>query len=141
MNAADFLQSAKLRSISPISNEDTNALPVRELGPAIGFFESVLGFHVVMREASSALLERDGVQVGLVIQRDHIPGKAGSVAFEVDDLDGLHLELSRRGGAPGAFGMDEWDGRRHRTFFLREDENGYCFCFYSQLAPDPVCTV
>jgi hypothetical protein len=27
-------------------------------------------------------------------------------------------------------GDHEWGGKRHRTFFLREQENGYCSCFY-----------
>jgi hypothetical protein len=30
-------------------------------------------------------------------------------------------------GNPGVFGIDEWGGKKYRTFFLREQENGYCF--------------
>jgi lactoylglutathione lyase len=121
---------ARLLAVFPISDEDPAALPVRALGPAIAFYDGVLGFSVARRDDAVAALERDDVRVGLVVRSDHEPGRAGSLAIEVDDLDALHRELARRGGQPGEFGVDEWDGRTHRTFFLREDENGYCFCFY-----------
>ena len=121
---------AKLKSVSPVSNEDTNALPVKELDPAIAYYESVLGFAVVHRDDSTAVLEREGARIGLTRKADHQPREAGSMGFEVDDLDALHAELSARGGKPGEFDTEEWNGRKHRTFFMREDENGYCYCFY-----------
>jgi len=128
---------AKLKSVSPISNEDTNALPIKELNPAIAFYQSVLGFTLIRRDTAAVMLERDGVRVGLVIKSDHQPGEAGSLAFAVDDLDGFHRELSDRGGKPGQFGIDEWDGKQFRTFFMREEENGYCYCFYCPLENPP----
>ena len=121
----------KLKTAYPISDEDPDALPVRDLGPAIRFYEAILGFTLTGRDASTARLARDGVRVGLVFKRDHDPGRAGSLAFEVDDLGAMHHDLQARGGNPGQFGTDEWGGRQHRTFFLREQENGYCYCFYS----------
>ena len=121
---------AKLKSVSPISNENTSALPVRELGPAISYYESVMGFSLLSRDATTATVQRDGVQIGLVSKLDHQLHEAGSVAFAVDDLDALHRELSGRGGKPGQFGIDEWGGKQFRTFFLREQDNGYCYCFY-----------
>ena len=121
---------ARLIAAYPISDEDTTALPVRALDAAIRFHEAVLGFSVVQRTHTGATLARDGVRLGLVVRADHDPGRAGSLAIEVDDLDALHRELERDGGLPGEFGVDEWDGRTHRTFFLRESENGYCYCFY-----------
>ncbi len=121
---------AQLKSVYPISNEDVNALPVKELGPAISFYEKVLGFSLVSRDPSSAVLTRDAVRIGLVPQADHEPNRAGSLAFRVDDLEAMHQELLVRGGSPGEFGIDEWDGMQHRTFFLRESENGYCYCFH-----------
>ena len=33
------------RAVHPISNEDTNALPVKEIGPAVEFFENGVGIH------------------------------------------------------------------------------------------------
>jgi hypothetical protein len=121
---------AKLESVTPISNEDAKALPVKELGAAIAYYESVMGFTAIRRDAATAMLERDKARIGLVGKSDHRPSEAGSLAFAADDLDALHRELSERGGRPGEFGMDEWDGKRYRTFFMREEENGYCYCFY-----------
>jgi len=121
---------AKLKSVSPISNENTSALPVKELRPAIAYYKSVMSFSVLGHDATTAILQRDAAQIGLAIKRDHQLHEAGSLAFAVDDLDGLHRELSERGGKPGEFGIDEWGGRQFRTFFMREEENGYCYCFY-----------
>jgi catechol 2,3-dioxygenase-like lactoylglutathione lyase family enzyme len=121
---------ARLKAVCPVSNEDTNALSVKDLGPAIAFYESVLGFAVVGRDASTAVLTRDEVRIGLVVKRDLQPEQAGSLAFEVDDLEAMQREIQARGGNPGVFGIDEWHGKQHHTFFLREEENGYCYCFY-----------
>lgn len=114
----------------PVSDEDTNALPVKDLKQAIAFYEMVLRFSVVERNASKAVLTRDAVRIGLVRKEDFFPEQAGSLAFEVDDLEAMHRELQAHGGEPGAFGIDEWNGKQNQTFFLREAENGYCFCFY-----------
>jgi lactoylglutathione lyase len=121
---------AQITSVDPISDEDTNALPVKDIGPAVTFYETILGFSLVSRDASTAALTRDGVRIGLTRKADHEPNQAGSIAFAVDDLDAMHRELQACGGNPGEFGKDEWGGKEYRTFFLREDENGYCYCFY-----------
>jgi hypothetical protein len=121
---------AQFKAVYPVSDEDTNALPVKNLGPAIAFYQSILGFLVVGRDDSTAVLARDEVRIGLIQKADHEPGKAGSLAFEINDLEKLHQELHARGANPGEFGIDEWNGKRYRTFFLREAENGYCYCFY-----------
>jgi catechol 2,3-dioxygenase-like lactoylglutathione lyase family enzyme len=123
----------ELIAVYPISNEDTTALPVKTLDQAIAFYKNILGFSVVRRDTTTATIARDDVQLGLTVRSDHNPARAGSVAFEVDDLDAMHDELERTGGCPGAFGVDQWGGRSHRTFFVREDENGYCYCFYHPL--------
>jgi hypothetical protein len=121
---------AKLQSVAPISNEDINALPIKELGPAINYYESVMGFTKLHSDAATAVLWRDNAQIGLTVNNGHRPSEAGSLAFAVDDLDALHREFSERGGKPGEFGNSEWGGQKYRTFFMREDENGYCYCFY-----------
>ena len=128
---------AKLKTVSPISNEDVNALPIRELNSAIAYYQSVLGFTLISRDATAATLQRDGARIGLVIKGNHQPGEAGSLAFAVDDLEGLHRELSEGGGKPGEFGIDEWDNKQFRTFFMREEENGYCYCFYCPVEKTP----
>jgi predicted enzyme related to lactoylglutathione lyase len=123
----------RLLSIAPISGEDLNALPVKAIAPAVAFYQSVLGFSIVRQDDSSATLSRDDVRIGLLRDPDHDPKKAGSCAFRVDDLDALREALSKTGAHLSAFGTGEWGGRKHRTFFLREDENGYCYCFFSPL--------
>ncbi len=128
---------ARLKAVYPISGEDTQALPVKDLEPAITFYQAVLGFSVASLDSSRADLARDDVRLGLVRNLSHEPGRAGSLAFLVDDLEAMHRELEANGGAPGEFGIDEWDDRQHRTFFLREHSNGYCYCFYSPLPVTP----
>ena len=59
--------------------------------------------------------------------RQHNPSKAGSVAFCVDGFEMMRRELVQTGRNPGEFGINEWDGGRHPTFFVREGDNGYCF--------------
>jgi catechol 2,3-dioxygenase-like lactoylglutathione lyase family enzyme len=120
-------------AVFPVSDEDLKALPVADLDAAIAFYARVLRFSVVQRDTSAATLCRDGINIGLVFRDDHEPGRAGSLAFEVDDLAATHAELQASGGRPGEFGEDEWAGLRHRTFFIRENENGYCYCFFHTL--------
>src|SRR5512133_2388623 len=127
---------AKLTSVCPVSDEDTNALPVKNLAGAIAFYENVLGFSVVNRASSKAVLARDHVQIGILQKVDHEPGQAGSIAFAVDELEAMRSELQASGANPGELGLDEWGGKRHRTFFVREAENGYCYCFYWTVSAD-----
>jgi lactoylglutathione lyase len=124
---------ARLEAVYPISGEDVAALPVKHLDTAMAFYEAVLGFTPIRRDAVSAEVRRDSIQLGLVQRDDHEPSKAGSLAFAVDDLDMMHRELQINGAKPGGFGTDEWGGKKHRTFFVREETNGYCYCFYSPL--------
>ncbi len=74
---------ARLLSVSPISGEDTNALPVKEIGPALAFYESVLRFSAISRDASTAVLTRDDVRIGLVRDPAHEPKKAGSMTLKL----------------------------------------------------------
>ena len=125
---------AKREAVYPISDEKIEALPVRNLDAAITFYTTVLGFTVLRQEEASAELCRDEVRLGLLESKDHEPGKAGSLAFAVDDLERMHGELELAGAKPGVFGTDEWGGKQYRTFFVREDTNGYCYCYYSPIS-------
>jgi catechol 2,3-dioxygenase-like lactoylglutathione lyase family enzyme len=118
-----------LNGAYPISGEDLMALPVRAIGPAVEFYRTVLGFDVVSSDESTAVLQRDSAVIGLVRKPDHRPEEAGSFAFGVTDIDAHHRELDGRGLDLGGLRTDEWGGRTYRVFFLREAENGYCFCF------------
>ena len=121
----------RLIAAYPISDEDLAALPVKAIGPAVDYYQKVLRFAVARRVDDAATVERDGVKLGVVADTHHDPGKAGSIAIRVDDLEELHRELVKAGAKPGEFGVDEWDGKAHRTFFVREAENGYCYCFFA----------
>jgi hypothetical protein len=113
----------------PISGEDLSALPVKAIGAAVAFYHSVLGFSVVASDEATASLQRDDVRLGLVRKPNHKPEEAGSCAFAVANLDALHRELDGRGLDLGSIRIDEWGGKKYRVFFLREAENGYCYCF------------
>lgn len=120
----------RILSAYPISDEDLMAFPVKSLEAAIACYQDVLGFSVISRDTHAATVARDGVRIGLVVQDDHDPARAGSIALEVDDLDAMQQELERAGARPGEFGIDQWNGRSFRTFFVREDDNGYCYCYF-----------
>src|SRR5262249_27820707 len=119
----------QFQRVSPISGEDLNALPVREIAPAVEFYQKVLGFSLVRSDDARAVLKRDDVRIGLVRKPDHKPHEAGSCCFAVSDLDAAHQELRGRGGELGDIRTDEWGGTKYRVFFLREGGDGYCFCF------------
>jgi predicted enzyme related to lactoylglutathione lyase len=119
----------QFKAVFPISNEDTNALPVKEIGPAVTFYQTVLGFSVVTSDSTTAVLKRDEVQIGLIRKEDHDPRKAGSCYFSVNDVESLHSELEGKAGDLGRIDINEHGGKKYRVFFLREDTDGYCFCF------------
>jgi lactoylglutathione lyase len=89
---------AQLKAVYPISDEDVSALPVRDIGPAVTFYETILGFSVVSRDSSTAALMRDQVRIGLIRKADHQPNQAGSLAFAVDDLDACTTSFERAAG-------------------------------------------
>jgi hypothetical protein len=126
----------QLRAVYPISGEDLTALPVKAIGPAVAFYQSVLGFSVVADDEETATVQRDAVRLGLVRKPDHKPEEAGSCAFAVADLDAMRRELDGRSLDLGGIRIDEWDGKKYRVFFLREAENGYCYCFSQSVAAD-----
>jgi hypothetical protein len=49
-------QHAAFTGVFPIGATDPEALPVKELGPAIGYYTQVLGFTLVHKTASAARL-------------------------------------------------------------------------------------
>lgn len=125
---------AIFHSVHPISQEDTQALPVQEIERAVRFYTEVLGFSLLSSDAEAATLKRDGAQIGLVRDAHHDPARAGSCYFSVSDVNALRQELQGRGAKPGAIEVQPHDGKLYRLFFLRECDmrerhDGYCFCF------------
>src|SRR4051812_18098002 len=113
-------------SVSPIGDTDVHAIPVRSLGPAIGYYTHVLGFSLVVKNEKSAVLARDGAEIVLE-ENDKDPEQA-SCYFAVSDVDALHSELNAKGIEPSAPRVDEYGGKRYRVFFAKEPY-GVCFCF------------
>jgi catechol 2,3-dioxygenase-like lactoylglutathione lyase family enzyme len=118
-----------LKGAYPIGGEDLMALPVREIGPAVEFYRNVLAFEVVSADDRTAVLQRDSAVIGLLRTPDHRPEEAGSFALGVTDIEAHHRELDGRGLDLGRLGVQVWDGRTYRVFFLRESRDGYCYCF------------
>lgn len=122
------------KAVYPISDDDPNALPVKDVASAIGFFRTVLGFSVVASDSTTAVLKRDDVQIGLIRKESHDPLQAGSCYIDVDDVEAVRRELEGNGAKPGAIQIQQHDGKSFRVFFVREcdimeSHNGYCFCF------------
>ena len=118
------------RAVGPIGETDTDALPVKEIGPAVGYYTQCLGFSLVSRGKTAARLKRDDVQIGLAVNgRD--PEQA-SCWFSVGDVDALWLEYDAKGIGPGIIDEMEHDGRPYRVFFAKEPY-GVCFCFSQPL--------
>ena len=53
--------------VFPIGTTDPAALPVRELGPAIGYYTQVLGFTLTQKTERTARFQRDAVQIGVAV--------------------------------------------------------------------------
>jgi lactoylglutathione lyase len=114
------------QGVFPIGDTDTNALPVKEVGPAVGYYTQVLGFSTVGKDRTTALLERDGVRIGLAVNGKD-PEQA-SCYFAVSDVEALRRELDARGIEPTEVRVQEHEGKRYRVCFAKEPY-GVCFCF------------
>jgi len=118
--------NAVFKGVYPIGDTDVNALPVREIGPAIGYYTQVLGFSLVTKDQKSAVLQRDDARIGLAVNgRD--PEQA-SCYFAVSDVEALRRELDAKGIEPGGVHVQQHDGKSYRVCFAKEPY-GVCFCF------------
>ena len=116
--------------VHPIGETDTSALPVRGIGPAIGYYTQVLGFSVVSKEKDRAVLQRDGAKIGLAVNGSD-PEQA-SCYFGVSNVEALRAELEAKGIEPSALRVDDHGGKKYRVFFAQEPF-GVCFCFGQQV--------
>jgi hypothetical protein len=124
--------SVFFKAVGPIGDTDTDALPVKEIGPAIGYYTQCLGFSLISKDRTTAVLRRDDVQIGLSVNgRD--PEQA-SCWFSVGDVDALWSEYNAQGIEPGIIDVQEYDGKPYRVFFAKEPY-GVCFCFSHPLVP------
>ncbi len=116
------------QSVSPIGDTKTDALPVKDIGPAVGYYTKVLGFTLVSRaeDGKSATLRRDNAIIGLAVNGDD-PENA-SCYFSVSDVEALRAELDAQGIEPSPLRVDTYGDNRYRVFFAKEPY-GVCFCF------------
>src|SRR5438309_1317046 len=104
-------RSVVFQAVYPIGDTDTEALPVKEIGPAIGYYTQVLGFSLVAKERTTATLSRDEVRIGLAVNgRD--PEQA-SCYFAVSDVEALRGELDAKGIEPGEVDVQEHEAKRY----------------------------
>ena len=121
------------KAAGPIGDTDTNALPVREIGPAVGYYTQCLGFMLVSKEKTTARLKRDEVEIGLAVNGQD-PEQA-SCWFSVGDVDALRREFEAKEIGPGIIDEQEYDGKRYRVFCAKEPY-GVCFCFKHPLGTE-----
>ncbi|WP_165252197.1 glyoxalase/bleomycin resistance/extradiol dioxygenase family protein [Paludisphaera soli] len=114
------------KATGPIGDTDTNAIPVREIGPAVGYYTQCLGFSPISKDKTTVRLKRDDVEIGLAVNGQD-PEQA-SCWFSVGDVDTLHREYEAKGIGPGIIDEQKCDGKPFRVFFA-EVPYGVCFCF------------
>jgi hypothetical protein len=119
-------EAVTFENVYPIGDTRTDALPVKELGPAIGYYTQVLGFSLVEKQGNRATLRRDGATIGLEVNTDD-PEQA-SCYFAVRDVEALRAELEAKGIEPSPLRLDTHNGKQYRIFFAKEPY-GVCFCF------------
>jgi hypothetical protein len=119
-------EAVTFENVYPIGDTRTDALPVKELGPAIGYYTQVLGFSLVEKQGNRATLRRDGATIGLEVNADD-PEQA-SCYFAVRDVEALRTELEAKGIEPSSLRIDTHNGKEYRVFFAKEPY-GVCFCF------------
>jgi len=113
------------RGAHPIGG-DPMTLPVKDIGPAVGYYVHVLGFEVVDRSDTAATLRRGDATIGLAVSGED-PEQA-SVYFNVSNVEALYAEYAAKGITPSELRVDEHGGGRYRVFFAKEPY-GVCFCF------------
>jgi lactoylglutathione lyase len=110
---------------------DTMHLPVPDLGAALSFYETVLGFRVRSRSDTphqSAVLTRDRVEIGLA-ENGGDPTQDGC-AFHVNGLASLLAEFNANGlnKEPSAFRTEQRDGVPWQVFYVVAPD-GLCYWF------------
>ena len=107
---------------------DTMNLPVPDLGAALPFYETVLGFRVLSRSQAphpSAVLARDEVQIGLA-ENGGNPTQDGC-AFHVKDVESLFAEFRANGL------------QKELPEFNIERRNDVAWKVFYVVAPDGLC--
>ena len=110
--------------------QDAMNLPVENLGEALPFYETIMGFQVVSRQdapCKSAVLARDDIQIGLA-ENGGDPTQEGCF-FEVDDVEAAFNELKHNGlkNDDPNYRIDQHGDKSFRIFFVIAPD-GLCYC-------------
>jgi catechol 2,3-dioxygenase-like lactoylglutathione lyase family enzyme len=110
---------------------DNMSLPVGDLGAALPFYQTILGFQLLSRgdnPCQSAVLARDQVQIGLK-ENGGDPTQDGC-AFHVKDIAALFAEFKANGLQKelSEFGTEQHDGVAWKVFYVVAPD-GLCFWF------------
>jgi lactoylglutathione lyase len=110
--------------------EDKMNLPVESVEAALPFYETIMGFQVVARQADpckSATLARDNIQIGLA-ENGGDPTQEGCF-FEVDNVETAFAELKANGLAKedADFRVDQQGDTAWKVFFVVAPD-GLCYC-------------
>jgi len=110
---------------------DNMNLPVRSLGEALPFYETVLGFRIVSRSDTphnSAVLARDQVQIGLA--ENGGDSTQDGCCFHVKDLEALFAEFNANGLQKelSEFDVEQHGGVAWKVFYVVAPD-GLCYWF------------
>ena len=114
-------------------------LPVPDLGAAVPFYETVLGFRVLSRGDTPqrwALLARDHVQMRLT-ENGGDPTQDGC-AFHVTGLETLFAQFRANGlqKEPSDFGVEQHGGSSWKVFYVVAPD-GLCYWFGERQPGEP----
>ena len=109
---------------------DAMMLPVKNLEASLPFYQTIFGFHVASRQDTpvrSAVLSRDGVQIGLA-ENGGDPAQDGCF-FAVNDVEAAFEELKANGlkQEDAGYRMDQYGEIFYRVFFVVAPD-GLCYC-------------
>lgn len=109
---------------------DAMNLSVENVGSAVHFYETVMGFQVVSRSDSpykSVVLARDDIQIGLA-ENGGDPAQDGCF-FEVDNVEAAFAELRSNGleKQDADFRIDKHGDTSWKVFFVIAPD-GLCYC-------------
>ena len=112
-------------------------LPVRDVAAALPFYETILGFQVLLRTNTphnSAVLARDAVEIGLA--ENGGDSSQDGCAFHVKDLEALFAEFKTRGLQKeiAEFSFERHDGEAWKVFYVVAPD-GLCYWFGERQAP------
>src|SRR5262249_36406826 len=112
-------------------------LPVRDVAAALPFYETILGFQVLLRTNTphnSAVLARDAVEIGLA--ENGAASSQDGCACHVKDPEALFAGLKTRGLQKeiAEFSFERHDGEAWKVFYVVAPD-GLCYWFGERQAP------